>query len=424
MASSLRPSRAPAHGYGPRPARASSSAPSRASVLVLTASLCLAVALSGLSALAPQVARADPAPSIASVQRQLDQLAEQAEQASERYNAATDRAAAVRRVLTKVRSRVATSNRTLAAMHREVARFAADSYRSGGMDSTMALLLSDRPDDLLERASSLDRISARQSAALRRVATARAQVSQDQRAVEQQLARLRAIQRGLAADQRTIADRTARSQGLLSRLKAAERARIEAARKLAAAKAAARARAAAAALRRAQVLAAQREAVRRDASRRAAVRGTQGQLADEPADSPGPGGGDVGGADGGGSGGSYDGPASGRAAVAIATALAQVGDSYVYAADGPRSFDCSGLVSYAWRTAGVSIPRSSASEYAAGRKVDRSDLQPGDLVYYYSPIHHVAMYIGNGQIVHAANPRTGVTISSVGSMPFAGATRP
>lgn len=117
-------------------------------------------------------------------------------------------------------------------------------------------------------------------------------------------------------------------------------------------------------------------------------------------------------------------PVSGRAAAAVEYALAQVGDSYVYGASGPNSFDCSGLTSMAWAQAGVSLPHSSRAQYSSGTKVSRSELQPGDLVFYYSPISHVGIYIGNGKIVDAANPRTGVRIASVGSMPYSGAVRP
>lgn len=117
-------------------------------------------------------------------------------------------------------------------------------------------------------------------------------------------------------------------------------------------------------------------------------------------------------------------PVSGRAGAAVQYALAQVGDSYVYGASGPDAFDCSGLTSMAWAQAGVSLPHSSKAQFSSGRQVSRSELQPGDLVFYYSPISHVGIYIGNGQIVHAANPRSGVAIASVGSMPYSGAVRP
>jgi len=117
-------------------------------------------------------------------------------------------------------------------------------------------------------------------------------------------------------------------------------------------------------------------------------------------------------------------PASGRAAAAIDYAMAQVGDSYVYGAAGPDAFDCSGLTMMAWAQAGVALPHSSSAQMGSGPSVAMSDLQPGDLVFYYSPVSHVGMYIGNGLIVHAANPSSGVRVDSVSSMPYAGAVRP
>jgi cell wall-associated NlpC family hydrolase len=115
--------------------------------------------------------------------------------------------------------------------------------------------------------------------------------------------------------------------------------------------------------------------------------------------------------------------ASGRAAIAIHYAMAQVGKAYVYGAAGPSAFDCSGLMMRAWGQAGISLPHSSSAQYGVGRHVSSNELQPGDLVFYYSPISHVAMYIGNGLIVEAANPGAGVRVSGVFSMPYAGATR-
>jgi len=115
---------------------------------------------------------------------------------------------------------------------------------------------------------------------------------------------------------------------------------------------------------------------------------------------------------------------SGRAKIAVDYALDQVGDSYVYGATGTESWDCSGLTMVAWGQAGVSLPHSSSAQYSSGPSVPRDQLAPGDLVFYYSPISHVGMYIGNGMIVHAANPSTGVTTAPVNSMPVSGAVRP
>ena len=117
-------------------------------------------------------------------------------------------------------------------------------------------------------------------------------------------------------------------------------------------------------------------------------------------------------------------PASGRAGAAVSFAMAQVGESYVYGAAGPSAWDCSGLTMVAWAQAGVGLPHSSSAQYSSGTRVAVGDLQPGDLVFYYSPISHVGMYIGNGMIVHAANPSTGVQVTGLNTMPYVGAVRP
>ncbi|MGV8844964.1 NlpC/P60 family protein [Tessaracoccus sp.] len=112
-----------------------------------------------------------------------------------------------------------------------------------------------------------------------------------------------------------------------------------------------------------------------------------------------------------------------RAQTAISAATSKVGSRYVWGTSGPSTFDCSGLTSYAYRAVGISLPRSSRAQFGMGTKVAKSDLQPGDLVFYYSPVSHVGIYIGNGKIVDAANPRSGVRIAGLNSMPFSGARR-
>ncbi len=109
---------------------------------------------------------------------------------------------------------------------------------------------------------------------------------------------------------------------------------------------------------------------------------------------------------------------------AVAYAKSQVGKSYVYGAAGPSAFDCSGLTMMAYQQAGVSLPHNSGAQYSSGPRISESELQPGDLVFYYTPISHVGMYIGNGQVVNALNPSSGVQISGLHDMPYVGAVRP
>jgi peptidoglycan DL-endopeptidase CwlO len=101
------------------------------------------------------------------------------------------------------------------------------------------------------------------------------------------------------------------------------------------------------------------------------------------------------------------------AQIAVDTAMAQRGKPYVWAASGPGSFDCSGLVQYAYAAAGIDLPHSSRLQAGMGQPVSRNELQPGDLVAFYSPISHIGIYIGNGQMVHAPSTGDVVKISPI-----------
>ncbi|RJK96889.1 NlpC/P60 family protein [Vallicoccus soli] len=363
--------------------------------------LCSA-ALSG-AVLVPGTAQADPRPTLAQVQRQVDALEREAEVAAERVNAAADAADAAQARLAVVRAQVARTEARLARARTAAGELAAANYRAGGVSPVLHVLFAEDAGQFLDRAASAGRIAERQSEVVEQVATAQAAVDERRAAVAAEVRRLAEIESRRVADQRSVQDRAERAQALLATLQEEERRRIARAEARAAARAAEAARAARDELR----------AVPADASD-----------ASDSSDSP-----DEGAAPAS-SGSQQDAPssgsssASGAAAVAVETALAQVGDSYVYGATGPSSFDCSGLTGYAWAAAGVDLPRSSSAQYAAGTKVSKSDLQPGDLVYYYSPISHVGMYIGDGMIVHAANPRSGVGTAPLDSMPYVGATRP
>jgi cell wall-associated NlpC family hydrolase len=116
---------------------------------------------------------------------------------------------------------------------------------------------------------------------------------------------------------------------------------------------------------------------------------------------------------------------SAKALIAVKYAIAQVGKPYVYAADGPGSYDCSGLTMASWRAAGVHLPHQASAQYSHGHHVTLSQLLPGDLVFYYQPIGHVSMYIGNGTLVSAPQPGQNVEFVKLKSTlgDFTGATR-
>ncbi|MGY1743098.1 MULTISPECIES: NlpC/P60 family protein [unclassified Blastococcus] len=110
---------------------------------------------------------------------------------------------------------------------------------------------------------------------------------------------------------------------------------------------------------------------------------------------------------------------------AVDTALAQVGKPYAWGGAGPNSFDCSGLVQYAYRSAGINLPHSSRMQSRIGLPVSLWHMQPGDLLFFYSPVGHVGMYIGNGMMVHASTYGQPVKVVWAGSVPgYVGSARP
>lgn len=249
-----------------------------------------------------------------------------------------------------------------------------------------------------------------------------AKLDGQRRDIESKLAEQRDFLARLGADvKRALAEEQARQEELqrqaLARKLAADKAREDAAR---------------AAARKAE-----RDRAAREASARAAASGGSGSGADTASSGSGGSGGSGSGsgsgdgstsgggspASGSSSGGSSGAPTS-AAGQAVAYAKAQLGKPYVWSTEGPGTFDCSGLTMAAWRSAGVSIPRVSRAQYGIGRHVSRSALEPGDLVFFGSPIHHVGMYVGGGMMIEA--PYTGqvVRYHTIDRRDYAGATRP
>jgi cell wall-associated NlpC family hydrolase len=119
-----------------------------------------------------------------------------------------------------------------------------------------------------------------------------------------------------------------------------------------------------------------------------------------------------------------NGVVSAAARTAIKTACQQVGDPYVWGATGPNSFDCSGLTQYAYRAAGISLTHFTGAQWNEGKAIPRSEARPGDLVFFFSDLHHVGLYLGNDMMVHAPRAGKPVQVASINNMPVAGFRRP
>ena len=127
---------------------------------------------------------------------------------------------------------------------------------------------------------------------------------------------------------------------------------------------------------------------------------------------------------GGGTGWDWGNPTRSPRSGVVGIALRYLGSRYVWAASGPRTFDCSGLMMFAYAQVGVSLPHSSRSQISSGERVSRDNLQPGDLVFFGSPIHHVGMYIGGGKMVHSPHTGDVVSIDPIDGRGFVGGCRP
>lgn len=330
----------------------------------------ISLAIAGLIATGGIATPAQAAPNLEQVRAQVQDLESKAEAATERYNEARNELADVRTTLDALKAKVRRERREMREILGAVDDLARAAYTSGGLDTSLQLLLSEDPNEFLAQSAALDAVQRGQAAALRKTATARLRLAQSEAAVLDKEARAKDLRDRMKEAKDEADDRYADAQKILNNLEEEQRQRLE------------------------RLAREEREAARAAAAAAAA------QLSASS---------------GGGSssaGGGFTG--SGRAAKAVQYALAQVGDRYVAAAAGPSAFDCSGLTMTAWRQAGVSLPHYSRSQYSVTRRIPLSQAQPGDLVFYFgNGARHVGLYIGNGKMVHAANPRSGVLVSNI-----------
>ncbi|MER6067711.1 NlpC/P60 family protein [Streptomyces sp. NPDC001817] len=328
---------------------------SRARVTVLTTAAAAAVVLSA------NAANAAPSQKLTKdqVKAKVDELYQQAEQATEKYDGAQAKQQKLQKEISTIQDNVARGQQDLNKLRDGLGSLATSQYRSGGIDPSVQLFLSSNPNDFLDKASTLDQLSAQQVDALKKIQDKQRELAQERAEATQKLKDLSATRAQLAQNKKDVQGKLADAQKLLNTLTAKEKAD----------------------------LAAQQARADRSSSSRVNL----GNSA----------------------------PASGRAGAAFAAAQSVIGSPYVYGASGPSSFDCSGLTSWAYAQAGVSIPRTSQEQATIGTRISSiNDLQVGDLVFFYGDIHHVGLYAGNGQVLHAPHTGAVVRYEAISDMPF------
>ncbi|MCI0686575.1 MAG: NlpC/P60 family protein, partial [Sporichthyaceae bacterium] len=318
------------------------------------AGLCLAA--TAVIVAVPSAGHAEPT-NITDAQQEIQNLYHEAELATERYNDYRERIKEAERRLDVTQAAIAAHQAKIEEQLRESGIYAAIAYQTGGVDQTLQLLLSDSPQQFLQRASVLDQLTKKQAQGLRGVEQVRQQLLATRLMASQQIAEISGLRADLVEQRDSIEFKLRRAQSLLNRLEADQRDFLASTGSLKVPKSV------------------------------------------------------------------MDNLPGGRAGDAIRFAIDQIGEPYVWGANGPSSWDCSSLTQQAWASAGVAIPRVSWKQATVGSPVSKANLKAGDLVFFYSPISHVGIYIGEGLMIHAPNPSTVVKVQQIDTMPFTTARR-
>lgn len=366
----------------PRPCVLTSAGP-RTAIGLTTAALA-SVSLLGESA---HAAPATPSPSsITEVKAEVDDLYHQAEVATERYNGAKEETDSQRTNVDRLLNNVAKQTKSLNEARRQLGSYAAEQYRTGGTAATAQFLLAADPQEFFDQTHLMDRLSSTQEKTVAELRTKQNEANATRLAASKSLVELSATQEQLAGEKRTVQTKLTKARELLNKLTAEERQRL------------------------AELERKKRAEAEKKAEELAQQQREQEQQAQQD----------------GGSGSSGDTSSSSAAlgAKAVEFARAQLGKPYVWGATGPNSYDCSGLTQAAWKAAGVAIPRTTWDQVKIGSQVATANLQPGDLVFFYSDISHVGLYIGDGQMIHAPHSGANVEIAPITEMPIYGSVRP
>jgi peptidoglycan DL-endopeptidase CwlO len=321
----------------------------------------LALPLAMLSLARQDGAQASPT-QIADLQSKLEQLNQQSDQLVEQYLQAKLTLDRTQRTLAAIERDAGQAERVLREAQQRLGARAAAAYIQGPGNNLAAVLGATDPSDTIERVQVLELLARQDGDLMATLDIANKNYDERKQALE-------ATQREQAKDVATLASKkdqvtrtVERTRALLAQVKASDRARLLA------------------------------SANRASTSRTSGSSGSSGGQQQPSFPNV---------------------PASGGAAKAVAFAKAQVGEPYSFGGTGPGSWDCSGLTMVAWAQAGVSLPHSSSAQYDATRHISRGELQPGDLIFYYSPISHVAIYVGGGMQVAATHTGDFVRLQSL-----------
>ncbi|MEV8128786.1 NlpC/P60 family protein [Streptomyces sp. NPDC085944] len=321
------------------------------------------------SSAAPATPAATPGKDLEAVRKKLDALYRAAASATEEYNAAEEKAEKQNAQIVELAKKIVKGQERLDGLKDRAGAAARAQYRTGGLPDGAKLVLSDDPEDFLDGTG---------------------RVIQGQRATKGLLGELTRAQEDLKT---YAADASARFKELEANRKAKAKARKKVEKQIAAAE-----------KLESELEKEEKERLaklEREAQAKAQTAWLDSGILKD-----------------------LDAEATGRGRKAVEYATAQIGKPYQWGAEGPKSYDCSGLTSQAWVSAGQAIPRTSQQQWKQLRHVAVEDMRPGDLIIYFDDASHVGMYVGDGSMVHAPRPGRSITLAGAGSMPILGVVRP
>jgi cell wall-associated NlpC family hydrolase len=298
------------------------------------------------------------APTLAQIQAQVNDLQDQATAAAEGAQEAKVKLATLQRSLSGIQAQAAIQGKNVDSISRTLGVIAVNQYKSGSLSQSLELLFSSDPGLYLSSAGSLESITRRKSIQLKKYQSATQQLNATSLTVEDRLAQVKALQKKLIQQSAVAQQKLQKAEAILAKLKKEDRERLAR-------------------------LAQEQE----DADQANSIKAAQSL-----------------------------GGVSGRAGLAIKFAVKQIGDRYVFGADGMTYWDCSGLTMRAYQSAGVNLPHSSAAQSRMGKSVPFNQKKPGDLVFFGRPVSHVGIYIGGGRMVHAPRSGSRVKIASASSL--------
>lgn len=310
-----------------------------------------------------------PSRDLEEVREKLETLYHDAAVATDAYNAAEEAAKKQSAEIVALAQKIVEGQERLAELKDRAGAAARSQYRTGGLPDEAQLMLSDDPSEFLDGAGRVLQGQRATKGLIAEVTRTQEDLEQYSADASAQWSKLEANRKAKAAAQKRIEKQITAAEKLESQLQKAEQERLA--------------------------------KLQEQADQKAQTAWLDTGILDE-----------------------IDGKASAAGKKAIAYATAQIGKPYVWGAEGPDSFDCSGLTSEAWKSAGRSIPRTSQEQWKQLPHVPVEDMRPGDLIIYFGDASHVALYVGDGSIIHAPHPGRTVTLAGAGTMPILAVVRP